>query len=46
MPGGNYAVLMNTLKKFKDFPDDTKIYSGHGEMTDIRRELRYNPYLR
>ena len=46
MPGGDYAVLMNTLKKFKDFPDDTKIYSGHGEMTDIRRELRYNPYLR
>lgn len=46
MPGGEYAVLMNTLKKFRDFPEDTKIYSGHGETTDINRELKYNPYLR
>ncbi len=46
MPGGDCMVLVSTLRKFKDFPEDTRIYSGHGEATDIRRELKYNPYLR
>lgn len=46
MPGGDCMVLVSTLRKFKDFPEDTRIYSGHGEATDIKRELKYNPYLR
>lgn len=46
MPGGDCMTLINTLRKFRDFPEDTKVYSGHGESTDIRRELKYNPYLR
>ena len=46
MPGGDLMVLISTLKKIKSFPEETRILSGHGEATDIQRELRYNPYLR
>jgi glyoxylase-like metal-dependent hydrolase (beta-lactamase superfamily II) len=27
------------------FPDETPVYSGHGEMTTIGREKRTNPFL-
>lgn len=46
MPGGDCFELLKSLKKFKNFPVETKIFSGHGETTDIDTELRYNPYLR
>ncbi len=43
--GGNTAVLMNTLKKIKNFPDECVVYSGHGEKTTIKHEKNYNMYL-
>ena len=27
------------------FPDDTSVFSGHGDMTTIGREKRTNPFL-
>ena len=43
--GGDTAVLMNTLKKIKNFPDECVVYSGHGEKTTIKHEKIYNMYL-
>ena len=28
------------------YNDDVKVYSGHGEMTTIGHERKFNPYLR
>ena len=44
--GGDYSVLMKTLKKFKDFPYSYAVFTGHGESTTIGRELKTNLYLR
>ncbi len=43
--GGNHSVLMNSLKKIKKLPDETKLFCGHGESTTLQRELMYNFYL-
>ncbi len=45
-PGGNHNVLINSIKtKLLVFPDETKVYSGHGPATTIGYEKRYNPFL-
>ena len=44
--GGDYSVLLKTLEKFKNYPAETVICSGHGEKTTIDYELKYNPYIR
>jgi len=45
-PGGNHNVLINSIKtKLLVYPDDTKVYSGHGPVTTIGDEKRYNPFL-
>ena len=35
LPGGDYRVLMQSIKKLLDFPKETKVYCGHGEETSI-----------
>ena len=43
---GNYSDLMKSLKDvIAKLPPETIVYSGHGPMTKISDELRYNPYL-
>ncbi|KAF1086614.1 putative metallo-hydrolase [Sporotomaculum syntrophicum] len=45
-PGGSHNVLINSIKtKLLVFPDETKVYSGHGPATTIGYEKRYNPFL-
>ncbi len=44
-PGGSSIVLMNTLEKIKNLPDECVVYSGHGEKTTIKHEKNYNMYL-
>lgn len=44
--GGDYSVLVKTLKKFRSFPEDFIVHTGHGESTTIGRELKTNFYLR
>ncbi len=47
LPGGNFDILMDTIrKKLMSLDDDTKVYPGHGAMTLIGREREMNPYLR
>jgi glyoxylase-like metal-dependent hydrolase (beta-lactamase superfamily II) len=46
LPGGDYAVLMHSLKtRFVPLPDDTVVHPGHGPSTTIGREKRTNPFL-
>ncbi|MBQ9215391.1 MAG: MBL fold metallo-hydrolase [Prevotella sp.] len=43
---GNYADLMKSLSDvIAKLPKETTVYSGHGPVTNISEELRYNPYL-
>lgn len=47
LPGGNYETLINSIRtKLLVLPDETIVYSGHGEPTTIGEEKRGNPYLK
>lgn len=44
--GGNGKDLINSVKLLlNEFPDDMKVYPGHGTPTDIGHEKKYNPYI-
>lgn len=45
-PTGNMNDLKKTLLKLKRLPQNTKIYPGHGELSTLEFELKYNPYLK
>ena len=46
-PNGNIEQLLQSIKeKLLTLPDETKVYSGHGPMTTIAHEKKYNPFLR
>jgi glyoxylase-like metal-dependent hydrolase (beta-lactamase superfamily II) len=46
LPGGDMATLLASIRNVLfAFPDDTVVYSGHGEPTTIGRERRTNPFL-
>ena len=46
LPGGNHEELIKNIKeKLLTLPDDTKVYSGHGPVTNIGEERRNNPFL-
>ena len=44
-PTGDYKTLMNSIEKLLLLPDDTKLLSGHGEMTTLGSERVNNPFL-
>ncbi|MCL2775832.1 MAG: MBL fold metallo-hydrolase, partial [Oscillospiraceae bacterium] len=44
--GGNYNVLMDSLKKLKSIEENYRIYPGHGGNTTLDNEIVRNPYLR
>ncbi len=47
LPGGNFDVLINSIQtQFFTFPDDTKVYSGHGPVTTIGFEKMNNPFVK
>lgn len=44
--GGDHKQLINSIKtRLLTLPDDTVVYSGHGNPTTIGQEKRSNPYL-
>ena len=46
LPGGDYATLMDSIRsQILTLPDDTRLHSGHGEMTTVGEELDSNPFL-
>jgi glyoxylase-like metal-dependent hydrolase (beta-lactamase superfamily II) len=46
LPGGNLPTLLRSIREVLfSFPDETVVYSGHGEVTTIGKERRTNPFL-
>lgn len=46
LPTGSERLIEASLSKLLVLPDETKIYPGHGVMTRLEREKKYNSYLR
>jgi glyoxylase-like metal-dependent hydrolase (beta-lactamase superfamily II) len=44
-PSGNVPDMLASLRRLASLPQSTQVYSGHGPMTTIGREVAHNPYL-
>lgn len=44
-PTGNMVEMDESIEKIKQLPKDVLIYSGHGDVTTLERELATNPYF-
>lgn len=45
MPGGSSKMLMESVRRISKFDPDLKIYPGHGPMSTIGDEIRFNPFF-
>mgnify|MGYP002654404089 CR=1 FL=1 len=46
LPGGDHETLLNSIRtQLFVLPDETMVYSGHGQPTTIGYEKKYNPFL-
>ena len=46
LPGGNMQQLLRSIRRVLfTLPDETVVYSGHGPVTTIGDEKKYNPWL-
>ncbi len=47
LPGGNMETLLHAIvSQLFSLPDETVVYSGHGQNTTIGREKKFNPFLK
>lgn len=47
LPGGSYDSLISSIKeKLLIFPDNTKVFPGHGQSSTIGNEKKHNPFLK
>ena len=46
LPGGNWADMLQSLRRLKELPENTKVFSGHGPSTTMGEEKLWNPYMR
>lgn len=46
MPTGDIIEMQESLKKIKTYPNDIKIYPGHGEVTTLKEEKENNYFLK
>jgi glyoxylase-like metal-dependent hydrolase (beta-lactamase superfamily II) len=47
LPGGHHATLLDSIQRVLwALPENTIVYPGHGESTQIGIEKRENPFLR
>jgi glyoxylase-like metal-dependent hydrolase (beta-lactamase superfamily II) len=44
--GGDEVEMRESLKRVAALPPKTRIYPGHGPVTDLKSELARNPYLK
>lgn len=46
LPGGSYRQIIASIKeKILPFPDETRVYPGHGPATTVGEERHSNPFL-
>ena len=46
LPTGSMSELVRSIReKLFLLPDDTLVYPGHGEATEIGHEKQYNPFV-
>lgn len=46
LPGGDHQQMLQSIKdKLAGLPPQTRVYPGHGPLTMIEQELKYNPFL-
>lgn len=45
LEGGDINLMKKSLEKIKKYPDDTTIYSGHGNFTSLEHEKNNNYYF-
>ena len=46
LPGGDHETLLKNIReKLFVLPGDTKVFSGHGPVTTIADEKKFNPFL-
>ena len=46
LPGGSWATITKSLGRLKALEGNFWVYPGHGGVTTLRDEKKYNPYLR
>ena len=46
LPGGSTEDMIKSIEKIKKFSPNIKIYPGHGDITTLKDELKYNKYLK
>lgn len=46
LPGGSYRRIIQSIQdKIMPYPDETKVFPGHGPATTVGEERRFNPFL-
>jgi glyoxylase-like metal-dependent hydrolase (beta-lactamase superfamily II) len=46
MPGGSFEQLMNSMvEKILPMADDVQVLPGHGDVTTVGQERRFNPFI-
>ncbi|PIZ36134.1 MAG: hypothetical protein COY37_09085, partial [Candidatus Aquicultor secundus] len=46
LAGGSYETLLKSVReRILKYPDQVKVYPGHGPSTTVGDERRHNPYL-
>lgn len=46
LPTGDYKDMLESINKIKKYPNEIKIYPGHGDMTNLEEEKEHNEYLK
>ncbi len=46
LPGGDFSVMLKSLKRLSELPGDTVVYPGHDRFSTIADEQRHNPYMK
>ena len=44
-PGGDGDTLLKSIKRLLKLDEDITVYPGHGELTTIKHEKLYNPFV-
>ena len=45
LPGGSTLELLSSLDRIKSIPRDYLLYTGHGSVSTLEKQKKYNPYL-